>query len=214
MAASVSVAFFLEDIGQEAIVPAIFRRVAAEEGLESDQLECRVLHSRGGGSLSAFTKFLKDAKKSPSTNANLLVVGLDGNCKGFATRRDQILTKAQGSSFAEVIAAVPDPHVERWYLLDIPALENASGVHISLTPVPAKCEKNFYKHLLRQAFDGTEVTPPLGGIEYGERIAGVMDLYNASKQDHGLGDFVAKSRAWLRRQLTSTLPNNEQEADA
>ncbi|SRR6266404_23471 len=204
---NLTVAFFLEDIGQEAIIPPIFRRVAVEEGRGPEELECRVLHSRGGGSLSAYTKFLKDARKSRHVSANLLVVGSDGNCKGFTTRRDQILQKAVGSPFTEVIAAVPDPHVERWYLLDIPALETAADVHIALPPVPQKCEKNFYKHLLRHAFDGTEVTPPLGGIEYGERIALEMNLYDAGKQDHGLGDFVEKSRAWLRRQLPPAAAN-------
>ena len=200
MAADLSVAFFLEDIGQEAIIPPLFRRVAAEEGMQPDQLECQVLHSRRGGSVAAFAKFLKDAKKSRIVSANLLVVGWDGNCKGFANRRDQILAKATGSPFAEVIAAVPDPHVERWYLLDIPALSNAAGVHIALSQVPVKCEKNLYKTLLRQAFDNTEVTPPLGGIEYGERVAERMNLYAAAKQDHGLADFIDKARAWLRQQ--------------
>jgi hypothetical protein len=209
MAANVTVAFFLEDVGQEAIIPPIFKRLAAEEGFGPGQLECSVLHARGGGSLGAYTQFLKDARKSCLARANLLVVGSDGNCKGFASRRDQILKKAQGSPFADVIAAVPDPHVERWYLLDIPALENAAGVHLSLQHVPQQCEKDLYKTLLRQAFDGTEVSPPLGGIEYGERIADQMDLYSAGKQDHGLGDFVEKSRAWLRRQMLEASPADE-----
>lgn len=206
--ANLTVAFFLEDVGQEAIIPPIFKRVAVEEGIGPEDLECRILHSRGGGSLSAYAKFLKDAKKSRHATANLLVVGSDGNCKGFADRRDQILKKAIGSPFTEVIAAVPDPHVERWYLLDIPALESAADVHINLPPVPKKCEKNFYKRLLRQAFDGTEVNPPLGGIEYGERIALRMDFFDAGKQDHGLGDFVEKSRAWLRRQSAPAVAIN------
>ncbi|HYR74920.1 MAG TPA: hypothetical protein VEM96_03690 [Pyrinomonadaceae bacterium] len=200
MAASLSVAFFLEDIGQEAIIPPLFKRVAVEEGLGSDQLECQVLHSRGGGSLAAYAKFLKDAKKSRLASANLLIVGSDGNCKGFATRREQILKKAIGSPFTEVIAAVPDPHVERWYLLDIAALANAAGVHIALPPVPEKCEKDLYKNILRHAFDNTEVTPPLGGIEYGERVAEGMNLYSAAKQDHGLADFLDRARAWLKQQ--------------
>jgi len=111
--ASLTVAFFLEDIGQEAIIPPLFKRVATEEGIGPDDLECSVLHSRGGGSLAAYARFLKDANKSRHANADLLIVGSDGNCKGFATRRDQILKKAEGSTFTEVIAAVPDPHVER-----------------------------------------------------------------------------------------------------
>ena len=57
-----SVAFFLEDIGHEAIIPPLFERIATEEGISSDRLDYRVLHSRGGGSLSAYSRFLKDAK--------------------------------------------------------------------------------------------------------------------------------------------------------
>jgi hypothetical protein len=196
-----TVAFFLEDIGQEAIIPPLFKRIATEEGISSDQLECPILNSRGGGSLSAYSRFLKDADKSRHSNADLLIVGSDGNCNGFATRRDQILKKAEGTLFTEVIAAVPDPHVERWYLLDIPALERSSGVRIAFQHVPEKCEKDLYKTLLRRAFEGTEITPPLGGIEYGERVALEMDLYNAGKKDHGLGEFVDRSRSWVRRQL-------------
>jgi hypothetical protein len=210
MAANVSVAFFLEDVGQEAIIPPIFKRLALEEGFGPGQLECKVLHARGGGSLGAYKQFLKSARKSRLASVNLLVVGSDGNCKGFASRRDEILTKAQGSPFTDVIAAVPDPHVERWYLLDIPALESAADVHLSLQQVPQKCEKDLYKTLLRQAFDGTEVSPPLGGIEYGERIAEQMDLYNAGRQDHGLRDFVEKSRAWLRRQMLEASPADDE----
>ncbi len=203
------VAFFLEDVGQEVIIPPLFKRVANEEGFGADQLECSVLHSRGGGSLFAYERFLNDANKTRHANADLLIVGSDGNCEGFAARRDQILTRAEGSLFADVIAAVPDPHVERWYLLDIPALERASGVRLSLQHVPEKCEKDLYKNLLRQAFDGTDVTPPLGGLEYGERVAADMDLYNAGKQDHGLRDFVDRSRAWLRRHVPVDPLTNE-----
>jgi hypothetical protein len=53
---------------------------------------------------------------------------------------------------------------------------------------------------LRQAFRGTEVTPPLGGIEYGPLVAKSMNLYSAAKQDHGFADFIEKTRAWLKRQ--------------
>lgn len=199
MAADRRVAFFLEDSAQEAIIPPLFRRLAAEEGFEDDQIILQVLSARGGGSLTAFRQFLKDARQRGHLKADLLIVGVDANCKGFAARRELVLKVAAKSTYPDVITAIPDPHVERWYLLDVPALSKAAGSPI-VTSAPAyKCEKNHYKTLLRKAFVNTGVAPPLGGLEYGPEVAQQMDLYAAAKQDHGLNDFVEKTRAWLKR---------------
>ena len=84
MAVERHVAFFLEDSAQEAIVPPLFRRLADEEGFAPDQIVVQVLSARGGGSLAAFRQFLKDARRRGHLNADLLVVGVDANCKGFA----------------------------------------------------------------------------------------------------------------------------------
>lgn len=199
MAGELRVAFFLEDSAQEAIIPPLFQRLATEEGFTPNQIVAQVLTARGGGSLAAFRQFLKDAKRRGHLNADLLVVGVDANCKGFTVRRDLVMKAAAKSSYGEIIAAIPDPHVERWYLLDVPALSQAAGVPI-VASVPAyKCEKNRYKTLLRQAFFNTGVTPPLGGLEYGAVVAQHMDLYATCKEDHGLNDFVEKARACLKR---------------
>jgi hypothetical protein len=199
MAGEQRVAFFLEDSAQEAIIPPLLRRLAHEEGLRPTQLVLQVLSARGGGSLAAFKEFLKEAGRLGHLKADLLVVGMDANCKGFTARRDIVLKAAAKSPYREIIAAIPDPHIERWYLLDIPALSQAAG-----TPIPAaapsyKCEKNYYKTLLRQAFLKTGIFPPLGGLEYGPDVAQHMDLCSAGKRDHGLNDFVVKTRAWLKR---------------
>ncbi|OHE81886.1 MAG: hypothetical protein A2107_09640 [Verrucomicrobia bacterium GWF2_62_7] len=199
MAAKSRVAFFLEDSAQEAIIPPLFQRLAAEAGFASDYFDLQVLSARGGGSLKAFRQFLKDARKRGHIDADLLIVGSDANCKGFTARRDFVVKAAAKSPFHETVTAVPDPHVERWYLLDLPALSNAAGVKLTGTLPAYKCDKNRYKTLLRQVFAGSDVTPPLGGIEYGPDVAKTMDLYQASKQDHGLADFVEKTQAWLKR---------------
>ncbi len=194
------VAFFLEDSAQEAIIPPLFSRIAEEEGLLPADLEFQVLYARGGASLEAFRAFLQDARDQPYLRADLLVVGSDANCKGFTARRDTVSAVAAKSPFQEFVTAIPDPHVERWFMLDLHALSDAAGVSLSI-PTPAyKCDKNRYKTLLRQAFRGTEVTPPFGGIEFGPIVAKTMDLYQAAKQDHGLADYVEKARAWINRQ--------------
>lgn len=199
MAGERCVAFFLEDSAQEAIIPPLFQRLAAEEGFTSDQIEVKVLSARGGGSLTAFRQFLKDAKRRGHLNADLLIVGVDANCKGFTVRRDLVMKAAAKSPYREIIAAIPDPHVERWYLLDVSALSNAAGSPIAASAPAYKCEKNHYKTILRKALVDTGIAPPLGGLEYGPVVAQHMDLYAAAKQDHGLNDYVEKARAWLRR---------------
>jgi hypothetical protein len=202
MAGKRRVAFFLEDSAQEAIIPPLFLRLAEEEGFFPLQFELQVLHARGGASISAFRAFLKDARKRLGLRADLLVVGSDANCKGFTARRDTISIVATKFPFQEIVTAIPDPHVERWFLLDMNALSQASGVSLTVSPPAYKCDKNRYKTLLRHAFRGTDVTPPLGGIEYGPIVAKSMDLYKAAKDDHGLGDFIEKTRSWLKRQKT------------
>lgn len=201
MAGERRVAFFLEDSAQEAIIPPLFSRLAAEAQWTQNELDLRVLSARGGGSLRAFRDFLKDARQRGHLNADLLIVGVDANCKGFTVRRD-LVVKAAGRSttYPAVITAIPDPHVERWYLLDLSALGKAAGTPIAASVPAYKCEKNHYKTLLKAAFANSGITPPLGGLEYGPLVAQHMDLFAAAKQDHGLSDYVEKVRAWLKLQ--------------
>jgi hypothetical protein len=194
------VVFFLEDSAQEAIIPPLFSRLAAEAQWAENELDLRVLSARGGGSLRAFRKFLKDARRPGHLSADLLVVGVDANCKGFTVRRDLVMKAAtKSTAYPVVITAVPDPHVERWYLLDPLALGKAAAISIAASLPAYKCEKNHYKTLLRSAFDASGIVPPLGGLEYGPLVARHMDLFSAAKQDHGLADYVEKARAWLKQ---------------
>jgi hypothetical protein len=205
MAGKRRVAFFLEDAAQEAIIPEIFLRVTEKEGFSPLQFDCRILNAKGGSSIPSFRGFLNDAAKQSNLKADLLIVGSDANCKGFAERRETIFAVAAKSPhfsqiFHEIVTAIPDPHIERWYLLDLRAITKASGVSLNVSTPAYKCDKNHYKTLLRHAFRGTDVTPPLGGIEYGPIIAKSMNLYNAAKADPGLADYVDSTRAWLKRQ--------------
>ena len=185
-------------------MPPLFSRLAAEAQWVENELDLKVLSARGGGSLTAFRKFLKDARRHGHLNADLLIVGMDANCKGFTVRRDEVAKVAgKSNTYPVVIAAIPEPHVERWYLLDLTALGKAAGVPIVAAAPAYICEKNHYKTLLRQAFKDSGITPPLGGLEYGPLIAQHMDLFAAAKQDHGLAEYVEKARAWLKQAKTS-----------
>jgi hypothetical protein len=199
--AKYKIIFFLEDTAQESFIRAIVERLIQDERKNVRDYDLHVLSSRGGGSIRAYKDFLKQAKKRKYLDADVLVVGSDGNCNGFVKRKQQLLAAAKGLSYPEVISAVPDPHIERWYLLDSQALAHAAGVPVQAVSPTVKCDKNHYKNLLKKAFTDQGVVPLLGGAEYGSLVVEYMDLHAAGIVDHSLRDFIDQVRSWLRRQI-------------
>ena len=191
--------FFLEDSAQEALIPDLVTRLIADEGKSPADYELLVLRARGGGSIRAYKEFIKGVKKRKTPAADVLIVGSDGNCNGFAKRRAQLNDAARDVPYPAIITASPDPHIERWFLLDSRSLSEAAGVPVQAIPPNAKCDKGHYKKLLRDVFPQHDLIPPLGGIEYGPCIAATMDLYAAGVSDHALRDFVDQVRTWLRQ---------------
>ena len=84
------------------------------------------------------------------------------------------------------------PHIEKWLLLDSAAFKMVLGKGCP-TP-PQKCERDFYKRLLRDAVRATGVNSSLGGIEYGEDIVNVMDLDKLERTEASLGHLLKALR--------------------
>ncbi len=192
--------FFLEDTAQKSFISAMVERLIQDEGRDLQDFDFLFLYARGGGSIRAYKDFLKQTSKRRYLDADLLLVGSDGNCNGFVKRKQQLLDVSKGLTYPEVVLAVPDPHIERWYLLDGQALARAAGVPVEAVSPTVKCDKNHYKNLLNKTITDQGVIPPLGGAEYGSIIAKSMNLYDAGITDHSLGDFIDQVRSWLRRQ--------------
>ena len=199
MAAKHIIAYFLEDAGQEAIIPPLVKRLIREAGKPAENFDHRTLNARGGGSIPSYKRFLADANRRRHLPADLLIVGSEGNCQGFAARRNEIIAVAANPPYPIVVTAVPDPHVERWYLLDPSAFSRVAGIPKMPALPTHKCDKNYYKKLLRSAFDNSPIIPPLGGTEYGPLVADEMNLYAASKADHGLAEFIDGVKSWLKQ---------------
>lgn len=66
-------------------------------------------------------------------------------------------------------------------------------------PPTAKCDKRHYKKLLKETFARHDLSPPLGGAEYGPRVAAAINLYAAGVADHAFRDFTDQVRSWLRQ---------------
>ena len=75
------------------------------------------------------------------------------------------------------VCVVPDPHIERWYLIDQNAFCKAIEIVFRPEIPPYKCERGRYKRAMQEAFSKADLAPPLGGVEYGEDIALKIDFY-------------------------------------
>ena len=190
-----SVLLFAEDAGHEQIVGALVQRLAAEHELD---IVLRVRSATGGHGrvFEALRRFLRDLPWQPEPSPDLLLVALDANCKGYVACRREV-DAALAAYLLPVVCAIPDPHVERWLLLDGAAFRDVLGKGCSAPD--QKCNRDRYKDLLRSAVRATGITPLLGGIEHGEEIIQAMDLTRAALADESLGRFLSAVRAQFQQ---------------
>ena len=125
----------------------------------------------------------------------MLVVAIDGNCKGAAEIINRLSGITERNHYAgRVVYAVPDPHIEKWYMADIYACQNVLGTERQPQCPAYKCEKGRYKKALTEAIRSTGVVPLQGGAEYAEDIATQMNLYDAGQSDASLRRFITDMR--------------------
>lgn len=194
MADRIRIGYFLEDRGHETFLKALVNRIAVEKGLKTGEWANDVRSASGGKSIEAYRGFLKDITRPGATNPfDILIVASDGNCKGYQEKKNQLLKFAEKVKLSRadtLVLAVPDPHIERWYMSDPQAFNRAFGSGV-LPVLPAyKCEKSHYKKIMQDAISSSKVRPLFGGYEYGERIVEEMDLYEAAKADASLKHFM------------------------
>lgn len=183
-----------EDYGHEAFLDPLVRRMAKEKGVA---VHIRPYSVRGGfGNVAKeFEEYVIAVRRYRECLPDLIIVATDANCDGFANRRKELQQAAQPLQ-DRVAFAVPDPHVERWLLLDSAAFKQVLGRPCN-TP-DEKCARDRYKSLLAQAVLDSGATPLLGGMEYAEDIVRVMDLERLRRRDESLGSFLEELQRRLR----------------
>lgn len=199
--AELRIGYFLEDLAQEKFILALVQRVAAEaEGLTTE-LRHEVRNATGGAgqALPQFGQFLDRRKRGGEKHFDVLVVAIDGNCVGPTQRAKEIKRMAEQKGYlGRLVCAVPNPHIEKWYLAD-PAGFQAQFQSPRLPAVPRqKCERDRYKRALAQALRDADLEAPLGGAEFGEEVVAGIDLYRAAKKDRALGQFLSELRQVLK----------------
>ena len=132
------IALFGEDYAHELVIGALVERIAAECNIRV-QLDWR--HAFGGhGEVVAQSKgYLRDLSHQGGPWTDLIIAAPDANCKGLNERRKEM---SVAGAPAPTLLAVPDPHIERWFL--------KRSLHGDPSP---DAKKSFGRHVVSRVLD-------------------------------------------------------------
>lgn len=187
------IVLFGEDVGHRVVVGALVERVARELNVGVRQN----WRSATGGRprlVGEYRDYLARLPQDPGKRPDFLVVATDSNCEGLA-KRERDIEEASQAWPGEIVKAIPDPHVERWLLLDGAAFKRAVGQGCQAPDL--KCDRERYKDFLTDAVVAAGVDPDAGGIEYAEDIVEHLDMQRASR-DQSFRRFLESLRQALQ----------------
>lgn len=186
------IALFVEDYAHRQVIGTLVQRLADEYNLKIS-LDWRSAVGGYGEVVGKFDDYLRDLARQGG-RPDLIIVATDANCKGLNERAKEL---GRPTAPAPIIMAIPDPHIERWLLLDGAAFREVIGRGCDLPD--QKCERERYKTLLINAIYDAGITPILGGIEFAEDIVQQMDIERATRFDLSLRRFVSEIRQTFRQ---------------
>lgn len=171
---TLQVVCFFEDIAHERFITALIKRAAEEQNVIP---AIKVLNATHGSRVwKEFRQYLRELKAKETPLPDMLIVVMDGNCKKATevVRKIEDEVKRASVPIPRLVCAVPDPHIERWYLEDQQALKKVLG-RAQPKKLRYKCGHDRYKKALIEAIRAAGVEPLLGGAEYGKDIAEALD---------------------------------------
>ncbi|MCI0487314.1 MAG: DUF4276 family protein [Blastocatellia bacterium] len=193
------VILFVEDFGHEEFLKALLDRLAEEYEMQIEIIP-RSVRGGHGKVIAELQEYLRDLEIGNQELPDLLVVATDGNCKGHQERKQEITEEAADLFKDLLVCAIPDPHIERWLLLDSSAFKEVLGRGCDAPDY--KCERDRYKGLLIEAIQQAGISPLVGGIEHAADIVKQMDLQRMERADDSLGkllkDLRHKLNQWSR----------------
>ena len=186
------IALFVEDFAHQQVIGALVRRLADAHGL-AVRLDWRSAVRGHGRVVQEFNSYLRDLTRQGG-RPDLIIVATDANCIGLNERTREI---GNPDVPTPVVLAIPDPHIERWLLLDGAAFRSVFDKGCDAPDY--KCSRDLYKQRLIEAIHATGITPGLGGIEFAEEIVQAMNIERAMRADRSLKHFVNDLRAEFRQ---------------
>jgi hypothetical protein len=158
------IALFVEDFAHQQIIGALLQRLANEQCIEV-RLIWRSAQRGYSKVVAESRRFFRDLRAQGAPLPDMIVVATDADCKGLNERAKEL---ANNKPPAPVVLAIPDPHVERWLLLDGAAFKALFGRGCDAPD--QKCDRDRYKHRLIEEIRAADVVPAFGGIEFADDI--------------------------------------------
>ena len=181
-----NISLFVEDQTHELFILTLTQRLA---DMHQVKINPALYNVRGGRGkvMRALKKYQRDLQSNREDLPDLIIVGTDSNCKGLSERETEI-NQATSDLADLVITMIPEPHIERWLLLDSEAFKMVFGKGC---PVPdQKCERDRYKNMLLNAiYDATRVAP-LDRVERVEELVYAMDFQRIGRSDSSIHRFL------------------------
>jgi hypothetical protein len=178
------IALFVEDHAHQQVIGALVRRLADSHNIQV-HMDWRSTRRGHGKVATEFETFMHDLKRQGGKAPDMIIVATDANCKGLNDRTKEFPI---ADSPAPVILAIPDPHIERWLLLDGAAFKAVCGKGCDAPD--QKCSRDRYKERLIMAIINAGISPSLGGVEFAEDIVARIDIDRASRSDPSFKRFV------------------------
>lgn len=178
-----NISLFAEDEAHEDFLTTLAQRFAETYRVEIEMTTYSV--SGGYGRvISELKQYHRDLQSHQEALPHLILVGTDGNCKKLPEREQEIRQAISG--FTDfVISAIPEPHIERWLLLDAEAFKTVFGKGC---PAPdKKCERDRYKRLLLNAILQAGSEPSLTNFGYVADIVNAMNFQRMARRNDSLG---------------------------
>ncbi|RKU15293.1 hypothetical protein C6501_06995 [Candidatus Poribacteria bacterium] len=182
-----NISIFAEDRTLERFIIALIERLANTYHVKINLISYSV---RGGQGkvINALKKYQQDLHRNQEDLPDLIIAGTDSNCKG-SLEQEREIHQAISDYTNLVISATPEPHIERWLLLDSKAFKTVFGRGC---PTPdQKCEQDRYKKLFLNAIIEAGMMPPLDGTERVADLVNEMDLQRISQMDKSIDRFLS-----------------------
>ena len=192
-----TIALILEDRAHEFVIMALLAHIFADEGESLGNWDVNVLCARRGSVLlGVATEYVNRCKKGDPP-CDLFVLASDANCRGFVEKRNEVQQLFEGYP-GRYALALPNPHIERWLILDPQAFQKGVGLSRGVQAPRVKCDRDYYKKTLSQLLRSAGIVPQFpAGIEFAPEIIKHLNLHTARK-DTPFDEFYTSVRACLK----------------
>lgn len=189
-----NISIFVEDVAHEDFLTSILMRFANTHNITINIKPSSVRGGRGTVS-TELKQYLRDLRQNMQPLPDLVIVGTDSNCKGYLERKNEIRNVISNYS-GLVICMIPDPHRERWLLLDSEAFKSVYGK--GCQKPDKKCEKGRYKNMLLNAIYQATKISPLDGMERIDELVDIMNFQRLEQVDDSIGKFIKSLQRTFR----------------